>query len=97
MFVTSHLPLLDLLPRNLFLLFFRRPRPQLKRMYPPRPLQLLLQQSVHHPMPRRLHLRLERFGRDEHTEMRLLGYAALHGLVVGVHAGVVVNFEGGGL
>lgn len=66
-------------------------------MYPSRPLQLLLQQSVHDPVSCGLHLRLERFGGDEHAEMRLCGYAALHGLVVRVHAGVVVDFECGGL
>ena len=66
-------------------------------MYPSRPLQLLLQQSIHHPVPCGLHFRLERFGRDEHTEMGLFGYTALHGLVVRVHARIVVNFQCDGL
>lgn len=66
-------------------------------MYPSRSLQFLLQQSIHHTVPRGLHLRFERFGRDEHAEMRLFGYAALHRLMVRVHARVVVDFECGGL
>ena len=41
---------------NLPLLLFRRLGPQLKRMYPSRPLHLFFQQSVHHPVPCRLHL-----------------------------------------
>lgn len=45
-------------------------------------------------MPRGLHLRLEGFRGDEDAEMRLFGHAALHCLVVRVHAGVVVDFEG---
>lgn len=61
-------------------------------MYPTLPLQLLFQQPIHHPVPRRLHLRFERLGRDVHAEMRLFGYAALHCLVVRVLARVVVDF-----
>lgn len=61
-------------------------------MYPTRPLQLLFQQPVHHPVPRWLHLRLERLGGDVHAEMGLFGYTALHCLVVRVLAGVIVDF-----
>ena len=46
-------------------------------------------------MSGRLHLGFEGVGGDEDAEMRLLGQAALHGLVVGVHAGVVVDLERG--
>ena len=48
-------------------------------------------------MSRGLHLRLECLGRDEDTEMRLFGHVTLHRLVVRVHAGIVVNFECGGM
>ena len=48
-------------------------------------------------MPRGLHLRLECFGRDEHAEVRLFRYAALHCLVVRVLAGIVVDLQGAGL
>lgn len=73
-----------------------RPRPQLKRVYPSGPVHLFLQQSVHHPVPSGLHLRLEGFGSDKHTEMRLFGCAASHGLMVCVHAGVVVDLKRNG-
>ena len=85
------LPLLRLLPSHLPFLLFRRPCPQLKRVYPSRPFQLFLQQSVYHSVPRGLHLRLEGFGRDEHAEVRLFRYAALHSLVVRVLARIVVD------
>ena len=48
-------------------------------------------------MPRRLHLGFEGFRGDEDAEMRLFGHAALHRLVVRVHAGVVVDLEGRGM
>ena len=48
-------------------------------------------------MPCRLHLGFERLGRDEHAEMRLFRHAALHRLVVGVHTGVIVDLERGGI
>ncbi len=44
-------------------------------------------------MPSRLHLRFEGFRGDDQTEVRLSGDAALHGLVMGVHAGVVEYLE----
>ena len=62
-------------------------------MYSSRLLHLFLQQSVYHPMPRRLHLGLERLGGDEHAEMRLFGHAALHRLMVCVLVGVVVDLK----
>ena len=85
------LPFLDSLP----FLLFGRSRSQLKRMDPSRPLHLFLQQGIHHPVSRRLHLRFERLGRDEQAEMSLFGDATLHCLVVRMHAGVVVDFECG--
>ena len=48
-------------------------------------------------MPRRLHLRFEGFRGDDQTEVCLSGDTALHGLVMGVHAGVVEYFERRGL
>lgn len=48
-------------------------------------------------MPRGLHFRLEGFGRDEHAEVRLFRYAALHSLVVRVLARIVVDFQCAGL
>ncbi len=61
-------------------------------MYPPRPLQLLFQQRIHHPMPRRLHLCLERLGGDDEAEVGFCGDVVGHGFVVCVEAGVVVDF-----
>lgn len=48
-------------------------------------------------MPRWLHLRLESGGRDDETEMGFLRQATLHGFVVGVGGGVVVDFESCGV
>jgi hypothetical protein len=79
-------------PLLLRLLFIRRLSPQLQRMNTPIPLHLLLDQLVHHPMSRRLHLALECFRRDHDAEMGFLGGGARHGLVVGVEVGVVVDF-----
>ena len=70
--VSPPLPLHALL-RTQPLLLPRRPRPQLQRMDAALPLQLLLQQRIHHAVPRGLHLGLERRGCDEHAEMRLVG------------------------
>lgn len=82
---------------SLSFLLFGRPRSQLKRMYASGPLHLFLQQGIHHPVSRRLHLRFERLGGNEQAEVGLFGDATLHGLVVRVHAGVVVDFECGGM
>ena len=56
--------LLSLPSPSLPLLFFRRPRPKLQRVDPAHPLQLVLQQRVDHPMPRRLRLGCERLRGD---------------------------------
>ena len=61
-------------------------------MYPPRPLEQLFQQRVHHPMSRGLHLGLESFCGDDEAEMGFFGDAVDHGFVVGVEVGVVMDF-----
>lgn len=88
----DNLPAFLPLPRNLPLLFLRGPCPQLQRMNPSRPLQLLFQQRIHHPMSRRLHLGPESLGCDDEAEVGFFRDAAGHGFVVGVEARVVVDF-----
>ena len=89
--------LLGLLPTPLPHLFLHRPRPQLERMYPPFTLHLLLQQRIHHAVPRRLHFRRKGFRHNHHAEMRLLRYTPLHGAVVRVLVGVVVDLKSRGV
>lgn len=45
-------------------------------------------------MSRSLRFRLESFRRDKNAKVCLLGHAALHGFMVGVHAGVVIDLQG---
>ena len=62
-------------------------------MYSPFGRQLFLQQSVDHAVACGLRFSLERIRHNDKPEMGLCGSAALHGLVVGVHMGVIVYIE----
>lgn len=75
------------------LFFLRRPRLQLQRMNATLPTDLLLQQRIHHAMPRRLRLARKRRRHHRHGEMRLLGRHALHRRVVRVQVRVVAHGE----
>lgn len=57
------------------------------------PLQLLVQQSIDHSVSRWLHLRSERFRGNDESEMGFSGHAALHSLVVGMFARVIVYLQ----
>lgn len=58
---------------------------------------LVLQQGIHHAVSGRLHLGTEGFRGDDDSEVRLLGRAAGHGLVMGMQARIIVDLEEGGL
>lgn len=74
------------LPHLRPLLFLRRPRLQLQRMYPAHSRHLLLQQRIHHSMPGRLHLARECARRYHDAEVGFVAVVVdvLHGGVVGV-------------
>lgn len=61
------------------------------------PRQLALEQLVDDAMSGGLHLGPEGVGGDYQSEVRLLGSATHHGLVVCVLVGVVEDLQGGGL
>lgn len=51
------------------------------------------QKSINHPVAGGLHLGVEGVRCDDEAKVRLLGDAALHGLVVRMKVGVVVDFQ----
>ena len=66
-------------------------------MYPTSFFQFFLEQCVDHSVSRRLQFRLESLGCNDQAEMGFSGDATLHGFVMSMHVGVIVDFESGRL
>ena len=62
-------------------------------MHPSLPLQLLVEDLIHHPVPCCLHLALEGVADYHEAEVGLFGRGGGHGRVVSVCGGVIVDLK----